>query len=66
MMMIEPSEPPLFSQDDILFSEPNSKTAKETTDLCMIHFQSCYMNIYTFYLFKQVELGHNDYVNEML
>ena len=32
----------------------------------MIRHGDCFIEIYTFYLFKQMELGHNDYANEML
>ena len=55
-----------FTMDDVLFCIEGAKTCKDSADLCMIQFNDCYIEIYTFYLFKQMELGHNDYANEML
>ena len=55
-----------YTQEDVLLSEPGSELWQDTQDVCMIRFGDCFIEIYTFYLFKQMELGHNDYANEML
>ena len=32
----------------------------------MIRWDDCFIEIYTFYLFMQMEKGHNEFANEML
>ena len=57
----------VYSQEEILLpGEAGSALWNDTEDVCMIRYSDCFIEIYTFYLFKQMELGHNDYANEML
>ena len=56
----------VYSQEDVLLADADSALWKDTEDVCMVRFGDCFIEIYTFYLFKQMELGHNDYANEML
>lgn len=55
-----------YTREDVLLSEPGSELWQDTEDVCMVRYSDCFIEIYTFYLFKQMELGHNDYASEML
>lgn len=56
----------IYSRDDILAPESGSETWRETTDLCMVLYDDCYIELYTFYLFKLMERGDNAFATEML
>ena len=55
-----------YSMAEIFLSEPDSDLYKETTDFCMLRYKKCWIELYSFYLFKQYEQGTNAYGEEML
>jgi len=60
----------IYTQDEVLQVLSDSQVQKESlediTDVCMIRASDCFIEIYTFYLFMQMEKGHNNFANEYL
>ena len=56
----------VFTKEDILSSERDSDAWRVTTDLCMALSEECYIEFYSFYIFKLMERGDNAFATEML